>query len=203
MLNNQNLPQRIKHLSPRDSRYHIHRKARRPTIRQFLHYLFILRWIHKRYNGRAWLQLIYLAHLALETGCSDLQQNVAFRPDCLALPQRHTYRLVRLVCELCFSSGAALDQDALEALLKEQGGILWGNGYAPLVGVGLADDSNREVCVWGRSDRRDVVGGSRSVAFVSSWQDPRYAWAELLSLLIPLLRWTVERSNMASCRRGC
>jgi hypothetical protein len=104
---------------------------------------------------------------------------------------------------LCFGSCATLDQDAFEALLEEQGGILWGNGYAPLVGVGLSDDSNREVCVWDRSDRRDVIGRSCSVAFVSSWKDPRYAWTELLSLLIPLLRWTVERSNMASCKRGC
>jgi hypothetical protein len=92
--------------------------------------------------------LIHLAHGAFETGCPDLQQNVAFGPDCLGLAQCHSSCLVRLVCELCFGACAALDQDALEALLEEQGGILWGNGYAPLVGIGLADDSNCEVGIW-------------------------------------------------------
>jgi len=99
---------------------------------------------------------------------------------------------------LCFGACAALDQDALEALLEEQRGILWGDGYAPFVGVCLADDSNCKVCVGSRGNGRDEVGRSSSVAFVSGGQDPRDAWTELLSLLVPLLRRTVERSNMAS-----
>ena len=200
MLNSRNLPQCIKHLSPRDSRNHIHSKAGGPTVRQFLHHLLVLRRIHKRYNRRPRFQLINLAHLAIETGCPDLEQDVAFRPDGLALPQCHACRLVGLVGELCFSACTALDQDALEALLEQQRGILWGNGYAPLVGVGLADDSNCKVCVGNRSYRRDVIGRSCSVAFVSGWEDPRDAWTELLSLLIPLLRRTVERSNVTSWR---
>jgi hypothetical protein len=80
---------------------------------------------------------------------------------------------------------------------------LRGNGYASLVGVDLADDSNGEVCVWDRSDRRDVFGRSCSVTFMPGREDPRDAGTELLSLLIPLLRRTIERSNMASWKRDC
>lgn len=199
-----NLPQRIENLSPRDSRYHIHSKACSAPVRQFLHHLPVLRRVHKRYDGRARLQLIHLAHLALETGRPNLQQNVAFRPDCLSLSQSYACSLVRLVRELCFSSCTSLDEDALEALLEEQRGILRGDGYAPLVGVGLADDSNGELRVGNRGNGRYVVVGSSSIAaLVPGWQDPRDAWTELLSLLIPLLRRTVERSNMASWCNDC
>lgn len=56
---------------------------------------------------------------------------------------------------------------------------MWSNGYTPLVRIGLADNSNREVFVWSRNNRRDIIGrncrvgvmSSGSVGLVSSWED--------------------------------
>ena len=131
----QNLPQGIKNLCPRDPRYPIHSKARNVFTCQFLHHLCILRRIQERDNGRARPQLVYLGQRTIEAWCPNSKQYIAFRKHRLRIRQCDARLLICLVRELGLSTSSTLHQDLLEPLLEKQSCILWCDSYTSLVRV--------------------------------------------------------------------
>ena len=193
-----NLPQGIKNLSSGNPRNHIHSKARRSSVRQFLDHLFVLRRVDERDDRSAILQLIHLAHSTVETRRADFKQDIALRPDRLALSQCYAGFLICLIGKLCFRSCSSLDQHALESFLQQQRCILRCDCHSSLVWICLADYTDREFGVWGRGNGRYGFGIGGQDGAVSSGDNCRDSRPQLLSV-VPFLGWTVERADMASC----
>lgn len=145
---NNNLPQSIKNLRPRNSRYHIHCKSRSSSTCQFLHHLLILRRVYKTDQRSAFFQSIHLTDIAFETRCPDLHDDVGLAPYRFTISQCGTGFFVGGVRKLCFDSSASLNQDFGESFFEKKDHILRCDCYTPFVGECLSYDSYCKVRVW-------------------------------------------------------